>query len=385
MRIAMVAPLELRVPPLAYGGTELVVSLLTEELVRRGHEVTLFASGDSITSARLHSICPTFLRGSSRNKAVLNLMNVRACLEQADRFEVIHNHTVLEGIALASLTKTPMLTTLHGAVYGDHRLLFETYSGWYNTISNSAKSLLSPQDRFVGTVYNGIQCSTYPFNGGKRDGYMLFLSRVSLEKGAHIAIEVAKRLNRKLIIAGNVDDIDQDYFQTRVLPGVDGDLVRYVGEADYVTKRELLKNAHCLLAPITWPEPFGLFLIEAMACGTPVIAIRLGSVPEVVQDGVTGFVVDSVEHMARRVADLSEIDPAACRRWVETHFSVSRMVDGYLAAYETVVAASALARAGGPSVPMPLTSVKGVAPPPVRSRSVRFDWKKRHRQRLPSC
>ena len=369
MRIAMVAPLELRVPPPAYGGTELVVSLLTEELVRRGHEVTLFASGDSITSARLHSICPTFLRGSSRNKAVLNLMNVRACLEQADRFEVIHNHTVLEGIGLASLTKTPMLTTLHGAMNGEYGLLFETYRGWHNTISDSAKSLLPPQGRFVGTIYNSIESSTYPFNGGEHEGYMLFLSRISIEKGTHIAIEVAKRLNRKLIIAGNVDDIDRDYFQTRVLPGVDGDLVRYVGEADYAAKRELLKNAYCLLAPITWAEPFGLFLIEAMACGTPVIANRLGSVPEVVQDGVTGFVVDSVEHMVRRVADLPEIDPAACRRWVETHFSVSRMVDGYLAAYETVVAASA--RAGSPpmslSLPLPLMSTMEVAPPPVRS------------------
>ncbi|MEN6624128.1 MAG: glycosyltransferase family 4 protein, partial [Smithella sp.] len=285
MRIGMISPLEMRVPPAAYGGTELIVSLLTEEYVKRGHEVTLFASGDSLTKAKLVSVCPTFLRGSERNKNVLNMLNALACLKRADEFDIIHNNTVLEGMSLACLTKTPMLTTLHGHLDGDWHLLFDNYAGWYNTISLSAKSILPQKERFAGVIYNAIDIAAFPFNDKPSNKYLFFLSRISHEKGPHLAIEVAKRTGMKLIIAGNVDHVDVQYFKKEIVPNIDGDQIKYVGEANFEQKIELMKDAYCLLAPITWHEPFGLFMVEAMACGTPVIVLNMGSAPEVVEDG----------------------------------------------------------------------------------------------------
>ncbi|MFQ6122644.1 MAG: glycosyltransferase family 4 protein [Dehalococcoidales bacterium] len=337
MRIAMISPLEMRVPPVAYGGTELVVSLLTEELVRRGHDVTLFASGDSITSAELVSVCPHFLRGSDRDSGILTMLNVVTCLEQADKFDIIHNHTCFEGLATAGLTKTPMLTTLHGGLKGDWLELFAHYKGWYNTISHSAKSLLPEKEHFVGVIYNAIDVKSYPFNDSNREPNLLFLSRISYEKGPHIAIEVAKKTRRRLIIAGNVHSVDEEYFRTMVLPGVDGDQIQYVGEADYHRKRELLAQAYCLLAPITWPEPFGLFFVEAMACGTPVVVFNRGSAPEVVKHGETGFVVDTFDEMADAIDRVHQVDRRRCREYVEDRFDVPRMADDYLRAYERVL------------------------------------------------
>jgi len=340
MRIAMISPLEMRVPPIAYGGTELVVSLLTEELVRRGHDVTLFASGDSVTSAKLVSVCPQFLRGSGRNVGILGMLNVVSCLEQADNFDIIHNHTCFEGLATAGLVKTPMLTTLHGGLDGDWLELFSHYKGWYNTISRSAKSLLPEKERFAGVIYNAIDVSSYPFNGSNREPHLLFLSRISYEKGPHLAIEVARKSRRKLIIAGNVHHADEEYFRTMVLPEVDGDQIQYVGEADYHRKRELLAQAYCLLAPITWHEPFGLYFIEAMACGTPVLVFNRGSAPEVVKHTETGFVVDTLDEMADAVDQVYQIDRRRCREYVEEKFDAPRMADDYLNAYERVLSGS---------------------------------------------
>jgi glycosyltransferase involved in cell wall biosynthesis len=342
MRIAMIAPLEMRVPPLAYGGTELLVSLLTEQLVQGGHDVTLFASGDSVTGAKLVSICPSFLRESGRDVGILTMLNVVSCLERAEEFDIIHNHTCFQGLATAGLVKVPVLTTLHGGLSGDWLLLFEYYKGWYNTISHSAKSLLPAKDRFAGVIYNAIDCASYPFNGGGRDDYLLFLSRMSHEKGPHLAIEVARRLEMRLVLAGNVDIVDQEYFQSQVLPQVDNDLIQYVGEADQARKRELLCGARCLLASITWPEPFGLFMVEAMACGTPVVAFNRGAAPEVVRHGVTGYVVETVAEMAEAVQQIHQIDPNICRRHVEENFNASRLASDYLAAYQRILTAESL-------------------------------------------
>ena len=343
MRIAMVAPLEMRVPPIGYGGTELVVSLLTEELVRRGHDVTLFASGDSITQAKLFSVCPRFLRSSGREGGILSLLNVVSCLEKAGEFDIIHNHTYPEGLATAGLVTTPVLTTLHGGLSGDGLLLFDHYKGWYNTISRSAKSLVPPKERFAGVIYNGIDCASYPFNGGRRDDHLLFLSRMSPEKGPHLAIEVARQLNMRLMMVGNVHPLDREYFQSQVVPHVDGDGVQYLGEADYQRKRELLVRARCLLAPITWDEPFGLYMVEAMACGTPVVVFDRGSAPEVVRHGVTGYVVNTVAEMAEAVRQVPQIDPKNCRDHVVRNFDVPRMVDDYLSAYQRVLEAEGFA------------------------------------------
>jgi glycosyltransferase involved in cell wall biosynthesis len=345
MRIAIIAPLEMRVPPVAYGGTELVVSLLTEELVRRGHDVTLFASGDAVTNARLVSVCPRFLRGSGRDAGILNMLNVVTCLEQATHFDIIHNHTFPEGLAMAGLVRTPVLSTLHGGLTDDQLVLFEHYKGWYNTISFSQKELLPPKERFAGVVYNAIDCASYPFNSGRRDDYLLFLSRMSIEKGPHVAIDVARRLRARLILAGNVHAVDERYFRSQVLPHVDGDQIQYVGEADYHRKRELMAGAWCLLAPITWPEPFGLFMAEAMACGTPVVAFNRGAAPEVVRHGVTGYVVDTLDDMVEAVQRVHDIDPKRCREHVEHHFDVPRMVDQYVAVYQQVMCASPMEKA----------------------------------------
>lgn len=337
MRIGMISPVEISVPPVAYGGTELIVSLLTEELVGRGHDVTLFASGDSVTTACLVPGAPRALRGTDLESPVYESLNVISCMERADEFDIIHNHTVLPGMVMAGLVDTPVLTTFHGDFYGDYALLFERYRGWYNTISHSAKALLPPRERFAGVVYNAIDCASFPFNGGARDDYLLFLSRINAEKGPHLAVEVARRLGQRLIIAGNADGADREFFDRWILPEVDGDQIRYVGPADSAQKRVLLSNARCLLAPITWEEPFGLFMVEAMACGTPVIAMRRGAAPEVVEDGVTGFIVDTVEEMAEAVGRVDDIDPARCRDHVERHFDAPRMADDYLAAYERVM------------------------------------------------
>ncbi|MBA7593810.1 D-inositol-3-phosphate glycosyltransferase [subsurface metagenome] len=339
MRIAQIAPLDLRVPPAAYGGTELVVSLLTEELIRRGHEVTLFASGDSVTAASLRSVCPHMLRGSAVNAhdaLIYRLLNAMSPFEQAPNFDIIHNHTFPEGMAMANLAGTPVLATLHGGLSEPGRALLSAYKGYYNTISKSAKSLLPDKEGFVGVIYNAINCKSFPFSARGGDD-LLFLSRISQEKGPHIAIEVAKRLGRRLIIAGNVDTVDEEYFKQRIMSQVDSDIVQYFGEAGYEEKRELFANAHCLLMPITWPEPFGLVMVEAMACGTPVIASNKGAAPEIVLDGETGFIVENVEQMVEAVGEVNRIDRSRCREHVERNFDVPRMVDDYLRAYNWIL------------------------------------------------
>lgn len=341
MRIAIISPLDMRVPPIGYGGTELVVSHLTEELVRRGHEVTLFASGDSITSARLIPGSPCFLRGSDYDKELLTLRNIARCLEQAHEFDIIHNHT-MQGMALAGLVTTPMLTTLHGNPSREQLDLFRAYRGWYNAISHSAHSLLPERDGSAGVVYNAIDCSTYPFNPGPREDFLLYFSRISEEKGPHIAIDIARRAGRKLVIAGNINPgtPDEAFFRDCILPQIDGEQIIYVGEADAEQKRTLLEQTSCLLAPIIWPEPFGLFMIEAQACGTPVIALRNGAAPEVVCHERTGFVVDTPEEMLEALDRIDSLSPYECRSFVEGKFSVGNLADGYLEAYARVLGAS---------------------------------------------
>jgi glycosyltransferase involved in cell wall biosynthesis len=265
------------------------------------------------------------------------MLNAVACLERADSFDIIHNHTELPGMSLASLTSTPMLTTLHGHLKGDWRLLFSHYPGWYNTISRSAKALLPEKDRFAGVIYNAIDVKAYPFNGSRRQNHLLFLSRMSEEKGPHLAIDVAHKLEMPLILAGNVDTVDERYFKEEVFPRVDGNRVKYVGEVNFEQKIALLTEAYCLLAPVTWPEPFGLFMIEAMACGTPVVAFNQGSIPEIVKDGGTGYIVNTLDEMTSAVTKIDKIDKKYCRKHVKENFDVPRMTDDYLAAYERVM------------------------------------------------
>ncbi|MBI3976910.1 MAG: glycosyltransferase family 4 protein [Chloroflexi bacterium] len=349
MRIAQIAPLIESVPPVGYGGTELIVSLLTDGLVRAGHRVTLFASGDSRTAARLRSVIPRNLRCAGLGGAlkgpnvhIYHLLNAVACFEEAADFDLIHNHAWVETMIVAALVRTPLLTTLHNLVDEHAARAWDVYPGSYNTTSWSAYCHLpatlrqDPRSRFAGFVHHGIDYRSFPFSP-RGQGYLLTLNRICPEKGTHEAIAAARRLGRPLVIAGKVDDGDTEYFHSRVEPYVDGQHVRYVGEADAEAKRLLYAGADCLLNPIRWPEPFGLVMIEAMACGTPVVAFDYGAVPEIVAHGRTGFVVRDVDEMVAAVRRVEEIDRRACRRHVEVAFSHERMVADYLDLYEKIL------------------------------------------------
>lgn len=350
LKILQVAPLWESVPPHAYGGTEAVVHVLVEELVRRGHEVTLCASGDSRTSARLIAHYPRSLRTAElENKAIYSWQHAALSLKDARHYDIVHNHAGEEVMALAHLIPdVPMLTTMHCLVTPDTQFIWDRYPGHYNTISRSQYAEM-PQVSggiYGGVVYNGIDVASFPLQTDK-DDHLLFLSRISPEKGPHLAVEAARLCGKKLIMAGKIDSYDQRFFDTTIAPLIDGDRVVFVGEADATKKRELYKNAACVLMPLTWEEPFGLVLAEAQACGTPVIAFNRGAAAEIVTDGITGFVVDTVEQMAGAVLRLNEIDPLACRRHVEDHFDGRSMADRYLHLYQSIIEGQPVGRPGG--------------------------------------
>lgn len=340
MRIAMIAPLEMRVPPVGYGGTELVVSLLTEALIRRGHSVTLFASGDSVTKAELVPGSDYFLRNSDKSpqeKHILEIQNVVNCLSRSGEFDIAHNHSFPAGVAMAGFFQIPVLTTLHNQLNESGRRLFLGYQGWYNTISHSAKKLVPDIVNFAGVIYNAIDCDSYPFNEGEREGYLFFLASLREAKAPHLAIEVAKRLGRRLLLAGNIYKADEEYFRQKIEPEIDGDLIQYFGEADARQKRELLFQADCLIAPITWPEPFGLYFVEAMASGVPVITFNQGAAPEVVSHRATGFVVNTMAEMVASVKNVPMISREYCRKYAGERFGIERMVNDYLQAYSLIL------------------------------------------------
>jgi glycosyltransferase involved in cell wall biosynthesis len=351
MRIAQLAPTYERVPPAAYGGTELVVSLLTEELVRRGHEVTLYASGDSETSAHLQSVTPRAVRYGDWSEGVrhaeyFQLANAQACYVDAaaGAFDIVHNHAGIEGLVLGATSRTPVLTTNHNPYLPQTRPVWDAYPWAHNALS-AASAATFPERGAVDPIHHGIDVESFPF--GDRPGEdLLFLGRFSPEKGADRAIEAAQRSGRRLLLAGKVDPADQEHFTGAIQPRLDGDRIRYVGEADGILKRELLSAACALLFPIEWDEPFGLVMIEALSCGTPVIGLRCASVPEVVEDGITGFVVDDVDGLVTAIDRVDAIDRRTCRRRAEERFGYGRMVDNYERAFEAVVE-SATARAGG--------------------------------------
>lgn len=339
MRIAQVAPLFESIPPKYYGGTERVVSYLTEELVRQGHDVTLFASGDSVTKARLIAPCRRSLRldKQSIDHMAHHVLVLEMVHQNLSNFDIIHFHIDYLHFPLSRHFNTPHVTTLHGRL--DIPDLIDLYKEFRDiplvSISNSQREPLSWVN-WQGTVYHGLPVDLYSFHESRGD-YLAFLGRISSEKRVDRAIEIAKRLNMKLKIAAKVDKIDRNYFEAVVEPLLNYPLIEYLGEIGEGEKDEFLGNAYALLFPIDWPEPFGLVMIEALACGTPVIAYRWGSVPEVIEHGQTGFIVNSLDDAIEAVKQIPTIDRKRCREVFERRFSAGRMAQDYLAIYQKLL------------------------------------------------
>jgi glycosyltransferase involved in cell wall biosynthesis len=341
MRIAQVAPLWERVPPPAYGGIELVVGLLTDELVRRGHEVTLFASGDSISLAKLESVHPQALRldPTIKEYGIYEMLQMSRVYEKASEFDIIHSHMGCAALPYTKLVKTPTVHTLHGIFTPDNEKMFtHARSQPYVSISDAQREPRLGLN-CVATVYNGIDLSTYKFHEKPQDPpYLAFLGRISPEKGTHLAIEIAKRSGWRLKMAGKVDVVDVKYFEQEIKPLIDGKQIEYLGEANHEQKNELIGGAVATLFPITWREPFGLVMVESMAAGTPVIAMNLGSTSEVIAHGKTGFLCHNVDEFIQAIDKAAQLNRYACREHVMNHFSVQRMTDGYEAVYQQLLA-----------------------------------------------
>jgi glycosyltransferase involved in cell wall biosynthesis len=343
MRIAQLAPTYERVPPRTYGGTELIVHLVTEELVARGHDVTLFATGDSITKATLRSVAPTPQRyGEPSDEGLFHaeyfqLANAQAAFLAAaeGEFDLVHNHAGIEGMVLAATSRTPVVSTMHNPFVPATRPVWDAYP-WFHHAVSAASAATFPERGALPPIHHGIDVASFEFAEEADDGHLLFLGRFNRAKGADRAIEAARRSGRRLILAGKVDTADLDYARTVIEPQLDRERVRYVGEADGPTKRRLLAGAAALLFPIDWDEPFGLVMVEALSSGTPVIGFRKASVPEVVEEGRTGFVVDDVDGMVEAIGRLGEIDRRACRAAAESRFTVERMVDDVETMYRSV-------------------------------------------------
>jgi len=343
MRIAQVAPLAERVPPVRYGGTERVVFALTEELVRRGHDVTLFASGDSLTSARLMPMSPV---GRRLDGASDGLFYEIAMLEdvyaQGNRFDLIHAHVDGLAFSFARQSETPTLHTMHGRLDlpAQLRMLSRFPEQRLVSISSSQRtpSLHLPLN-WLGTVHNGVRLQHFRCQETPSDPpYLVFLGRISPEKGPVEAIQIARRAGVPLKIAAKIDREDKVWAEENVIPLFDLPGVEYIGEVEERGKAELLAGALALLFPIDWPEPFGMTMIESLASGTPVIARRRGAVGEVLIDGVTGFICETEDEMVDAIGRVAWIDRARCRRHVEQHFSAETMTDGYEAIYQQTLA-----------------------------------------------
>jgi len=337
MRIAQIAPLWIPIPPYNYGGTELIVSWLTEELVRKGHQVTLFASGDSKTSARLIPIWPKSLWRAhlSVPHAVFGLM-YKKIFEMQNEFDIIHDHCEFYTAPYSSFLKPPIVSTIHHPMYEEMVVLFKKFPNInYVAISKSQRKS-APGVNFVRTIYHGLPIEKYSFNDSPQD-YLLWLSKLTPPKGPAEAIEVAKKAGEKLILSGNLLKEYGDYFEYRLKPLIDGKQIQFVGAADFAKKIELFKNAKAFLYPIKRVEPFGLVVIEAMACGTPVIAYKEGAMSELIKNGETGFLVSNQEEMVEAIKKVHLIDRRKCRESVEKNFPLRRMVNRYERLYKKIL------------------------------------------------
>jgi glycosyltransferase involved in cell wall biosynthesis len=334
MRIAMLSPIAWRTPPRHYGPWESVVSTLTEGLVKRGVDVTLFATLDSETKATLRGVCPRgYEEDPSIDPKVWECLHISEVFEHGDEFDLIHNHFDFLPLTYSGMTTTPVLTTIHGFSSPKILPVYKKYNGkcYYVAISEADRS---PELNYIATIHHGIDLSRFTLRD-QPGSYLLFFGRIHHEKGTRECIEIAKRLGMKLIIAGIIQD--RRYFEEEVKPHIDGDQIEYIGSVGPDRRDEVLGNAYALLHPINFDEPFGLSVVESMACGTPVVAIQRGSMPELIRHGITGFLCSSLEEMIEAVKAVRNIDRTQCRKWVEERFSADRMVEDYLKVYERVL------------------------------------------------
>lgn len=332
LKIAQIAPIIESVPPKRYGGTERVVHALTEELVKRGHDVTLFASSNSKTSAKLESVTPKSLRESKAQKiyglSERTLLHLGVAYKRSEEFDIIHDHNGINSLPIAQLSKTPVVSTIHSAITPFNKRLYRDITGPSLVSISKSQIALFPYINTVANIYNGLPMEDYPFS--KKVGkYLLYVGRICMDKGTHFAIDAATDLNIPLIIAAKLDDINMPYFKEYIEPRIDNDLIKWIGEVDEKKRNQLMKNALCLLHPITWREPFGLTLIEAMATGCPVVAFDKGSIPEIIINGKTGYVVDDLEEMIEAIKKIPQIDRVECRKHVLKNFNDKVMTERY--------------------------------------------------------
>ncbi|MFO7559530.1 MAG: glycosyltransferase family 4 protein [Desulfobacterales bacterium] len=334
MHIAMLSPIAWRTPPRHYGPWENVASLLTEGLVARGHDVTLFATADSLTRGTLHAVCP---RGYEEDRSLIpkvwESLHISELFEHADGYDLIHNHFDYLPLTYTGLTTTPVVTTIHGFSSSGILPVYKKYNAgvFYVSISDADRSL---DLDYIKTIHHGIDIKQFDFQPSP-DDTLLFFGRIHEDKGPRQAIEIARACNKKLILAGIVQD--QAYHDRYVVPHIDNDKVIYAGSVGPADRNRLLGKACALLHPIQFDEPFGLSVIEAMACGTPVIAFDRGSMPELIENGKNGFLVGNVDEAIDAFARIKEIDRATCRRHVERHFTVDRMIHEYINVYEMIL------------------------------------------------
>lgn len=342
MKIAQIAPLVERVPPKKYGGTERMVHSLTEELVKRGHEVTLFASGDSPTTATLNAVVPKGIRELrikplyDVNPPLLQSLG-RAYVGMQGSFDIIHDHTGYSSLPFAEASKTPVVMTNHGPILPERAPLYREFRKAHviSISHDSGKDLVD--FNHLGTVHNGLKMEHYPFSN-EHDGYLLYVGRICYDKGTHNAIVAAKRLNLPLIIAAKIEETEAGhrYFRKYVKPHLNHE-IQWIGEIDEEERNKLMSRAKCFLHPAPWREPFGLTLIEAMACGAPVIAYDRGAIPEIIKDGVSGFIVKDLDGLVEAIQKVDTLDRAQCRKHSLENFNATRMAAEYEAMYKKAI------------------------------------------------
>ncbi len=334
MKVAVLSPIAWRTPPRKYGPWEQIASNITEGLVEKGIDVTLFATGDSITKGKLESVCEhPYSESNDLDPKVWECLHISHMMEQADKFDLIHNNYDFLPLSYSRLIRTPMVTTIHGFSSPKILPVYKKYNntGFYVSISNSDRS---PELDYTATVYNGINTDELTFRSESED-YLLFFGRIHPEKGTYESIRIAKQSGRKLIISGLIQD--QDYFDTMIKPFINNDDIVYVGNSGPQRRNELLGMAYALLHPISFEEPFGLSVVESMFCGTPVIAFNKGSMPELILDGKTGFLVHTIEEAVEAIGNIKFIDRKYCNVWASSKFTREKMTEGYIKVYEDIL------------------------------------------------